>query len=101
MSCRALTQTEYENVKKQFTNPRDKLLYVLTHKTGYRITECLSLTIKDVLKPSIKVARKNMKFKKSGNDLVLTQKALGHSNIETTVKYLNVFQDEINSLILD
>lgn len=180
MSCRPLTDLEYTKVKNALNNPRDYLLFVLGYRTGFRISEILSLEVADVLHSKIKVQRKNMKgktqsrevaihpelasaiasylsirmvendntalfpsrqggsigrhmahqilkkayaasglsgsgyathcmrksfskniYKKSGNDLVLTQKALGHKDIVTTVKYLNVFQDDIDSLILE
>ena len=38
-------------------------------------------------------------YKASGNNLLLTQKALNHSNISTTIKYLNVTKDETYAII--
>ena len=40
-------------------------------------------------------------YNKSGHDLLLVQRALGHSNINTTIRYLPVDQDKLNSIILD
>ncbi len=179
MSCKPLTEEQYKNVKDQLNNPRDYLLFVLGYRTGFRISEILSLKVIDVLHSTIKVSRKNMKgktqsrevaihselanaikaylstikydnttplfesrqggaigrhmahqilkrsyiaagltgsgwathsmrksyakniYKKSNNNLVLLQKALKHKDIVTTVKYLNVFQDEIDALTLE
>jgi site-specific recombinase XerD len=183
--CRALKQNEFKIVAEKFKLLRDKLLFVLGTKSGFRITELLSLKVESVYKDGIlvsrlKVSRKNMKGKitsrevvlhkdtqilikeyissltdvsdamplfkskvgenksisrkhawsilkkaceeagltgqlathtmrktfahnvylQSRNDLVLTQKALGHTTIMNTVKYLEVDQDAIDAAIL-
>lgn len=40
-------------------------------------------------------------YEKSGNDLVLTSKALGHRWIATTMKYLPVNQERLDNIIKD
>jgi integrase len=40
-------------------------------------------------------------YRRTGNDLVLTQKALGHSSILNTVKYLTPQQEAVERAILD
>lgn len=40
-------------------------------------------------------------YEKSNHDLLLVQKALAHSSIMTTVKYLPVNQDKLNRIILE
>lgn len=42
----------------------------------------------------------NKVHKALGSDITKTQKALGHKNINSTVSYLNINQDEINMAIL-
>lgn len=188
MACKPLTQEEQAKVIQVLDNIRDKALFVLGLKTGFRISELLSLTINDVYQANqivarLKVQRKNMKGKVSSrevalhptaiellnsllasykaqgkvleptlplfigmgrnkpigrnrahkmlkaaylkagvtgstgthcmrktfavkvhkalaNDLFKTQKALGHSSILTTVKYLPVEQEELDQAIL-
>lgn len=39
-------------------------------------------------------------YEKSGRDLILTSKALGHANISTTINYLPVNQSKLNAIIL-
>lgn len=40
-------------------------------------------------------------YKSSGNDLIATQMSLGHADITTTIKYLNLKQQIIDDLILN
>lgn len=180
MSCRPLNKIEYAQAKSRLNKLRDKCLLVLGSNTGFRISELLSIKIKDVYKKDrVKVNRNYMKGKiesreiflnkevqecineylssidsidldsplfvsrqgenkpmhrtrahqilkeafqgmggtvashsmrksfaknihaKLGNDIVKTSKALGHSSIITTVKYLNVFDDEINEAVME
>ncbi len=41
----------------------------------------------------------NRLYERLGRDLFKTQKALGHQNVNSTVQYLHVDQDEINAAI--
>lgn len=75
--CRALKDTEYQTVKENLVKARDKLLFILGFRTGFRITELLSLKIKDVLNQNrIKVRRGNMKGKSVSREVVLHTEAL-------------------------
>lgn len=40
-------------------------------------------------------------YKASGNNLLIVQKALGHSSIMSTVKYLSVTQEEVDKIIME
>jgi integrase len=40
-------------------------------------------------------------YKTSGNDLLVTQRALNHSSILTTVRYLDVHKEVVDKIILD
>jgi integrase len=182
--CRSLDTNEIELVKNNLDITRNKLMFVLGLKSGFRITELLSLCIKDVSLDGIpndrvKVSRKSMKgkstsrevllhdevkavikeyvntlgcyspndplfksrqgenkpisrkqawlilkeaykevglkgstgthsarksfarsvYEASGHDIVLTQKAIGHASIVTTIKYLDIKQDEVDEVI--
>jgi site-specific recombinase XerD len=49
--CRALSEAELVQVTQAFTGPdalRNKALFVVGHRTGFRISELLSLTVGDV-----------------------------------------------------
>lgn len=64
--CRALTQNEIQLVTEKLTNPRDRALFVLGVKSGFRISELLSLRVSDVFNSGrvldiARVARKNTK----------------------------------------
>lgn len=183
--ARAFTDTEIELVKSKLNNFRDYVLFVVSLKTGFRISETLSLRVKDVYEygkmcSHATVARINMKgnkssrtvaihpeasenilklinqynlehddylfqsregnnkpissrhawsilkvafrlarlqgkcsthscrksfaqrlYKASGNSLIKTQKGLGHSSISSTISYLSVDDEEIDSIILN
>lgn len=182
--CRNLSNQEVAQVDSYLTRLRDKVLFAFGLATGFRITELLSIRVKDVLQHGkivdrVKVSRSNMKggkwtrevvigpslklsiidliieqdltptdylfksrkgenkaisrvqawtilsdafdrAKMTGSlgthsmrktfagkifsalkfDLVKTQKALGHSSILSTVKYLPVDQEDIDEAIL-
>ena len=189
--CRPLDEEEVEAVLAAFDGPyaaRDRALFLLGVKSGFRISELLSLRLLDVMRAGrlldrVGVARKNMKKKvegrsvllhaqakealqvwieqlrangymtsdtfvfqsrkgrnaamsrvqayrvlqeayeragvagntgthsmrktfannvheKLGRDLLKTQKALGHKNINSTVSYLSFKQEEIDETIL-
>ena len=72
---RPITDEEIEKIKDNFSGQykaRDYALFVLGIKSGFRISEILSLTLKDVfdngrIQDRIYVQRKNMKGKNSKN----------------------------------
>lgn len=182
--CRSLNENEITLVKNNLDILRNKVMFILGVKSGFRITELLSLCIKDVSTDGIsndrvKVSRKSMKgktssrevllhneakqvvkeyldtlgfyspndplfksrqgenkpitrnqawlilkeaykeagiqgstgthsarksfarnvYEASGHDLALTQKAIGHSSVTTTIKYLDIKQDEVDDII--
>lgn len=180
--CRALTQEETEQVLNLLKTHRDKTMFILGMKSGFRISELLTIRVKDVIQNRqvvnrIRVKRGNMKngetrdvalhpmakeyilkliqedklepehylfrsrkgdnkpitrvqawtilkaafnaagmagptgthslrksfakdiFERSGHNLVVTQKALGHSDMGTTVSYVPVDEDEIDKLV--
>jgi len=77
--CRALTDSEIEIMLRSFKGKnalRDKALFIFGIKEGYRISEILSVKVRDVFKgekvlDSITVKRANMKGKLEGRTLVL------------------------------
>ena len=77
--CRPLTEEEVAGVVQSFGGKyaaRDRALFLLGIKTGYRIRELLSLKVKDVyqagrITDTIIVARRNRKCKKTGHSVPL------------------------------
>jgi site-specific recombinase XerD len=78
--CRPLTDAEVARVLErlgQNRHPaRDRALFLLGLKTGFRIRELLSLTLADVLQNGrlvdvVSVARRNMKKKREGRSVPL------------------------------
>jgi len=77
--CRALTPIEVEKVLESFAGEnrlRDRCLFLLGTKSGFRISELLSLTIGDLVQNGqvadrVGVARKYMKLKSEGRCVVL------------------------------
>ncbi len=73
---RPLNDTEVAAVSAAL-KPRDRALFTLGVRTGFRISEILSLNIGDVRLPNgkivdrIEVVRRNMKGKRSGRTVVL------------------------------
>lgn len=64
--CRALTPTEIQLVISKLANPRDRALFILGVKSGFRISELLSLQVKDVFNglrvlDLVRVTRRNTK----------------------------------------
>ena len=82
--CRPLTDEEIEKVKECFEGRyvlRDKALFIVGLKTGYRISELLSLRVRDVLGPKgeiadyVTVERRNVKKKTQGRTVPLHPEA--------------------------
>jgi integrase len=81
--CRALTDDEAKSVSHSFSGryaARDKALFVLGLKTGFRISELLSLTVGDVYQHGqfverVAVKRKHMKGKWQGRSVPLHAEA--------------------------
>lgn len=76
---RPLSQEEIDYVLS-LLNTRDKCLFQLGISTGFRISELLSLTVKDCVqhgqvKDRITVARRNMKGSVSSRTVILSPKA--------------------------
>lgn len=77
---RPLTDLEVAAVSAAL-NVRDRAMFILGVRTGFRIKEILSLKVKDVLRPDgsivdrISVERRNMKGKVSGRSVVLHEDA--------------------------
>jgi len=77
--CRPLTEDEINKITKSFTGKyalRDKALFLLGVKSGFRISELLSLRILDIYQHErfvnkVTVERKNMKKKIEGRTVLL------------------------------
>lgn len=80
IGCRALTDDEVNVVIKTFDSPRDKALFILGVHTGFRISEILSLRVKDVWIDGqatrfVSVERRNTKGSMEGRTLPLHESA--------------------------
>ncbi|HXH09542.1 MAG TPA: tyrosine-type recombinase/integrase [Alphaproteobacteria bacterium] len=83
IGCRPLADEEISAVLAQFggrTALRDRALFVLGIRTGYRISELLSLTVGDVWQHGrvvdrVSVARRHMKGKTQGRTVLLHPEA--------------------------
>lgn len=83
MRCRPLTNEECELISKTFYGKhekRNRALFWLGRATGFRITELLSLRVKDVFQGSkvtdrVSVQRKSMKSKKTSRTVKLHPRA--------------------------
>jgi len=81
--CKPLTDKEIQGILKSFKGKyanRDRCLFILGLKAGFRISELLSLTIGDVLQfgevvDSVTVQRKNMKGKQRSRTVPLHNEA--------------------------
>lgn len=74
--CRSLTDSEVVQVMAKLNTPRDKALFIVGLKTGYRISELLSLTVQDVyshgrIVDRVKVAKRHCKGKSASREVVL------------------------------
>jgi len=182
--CRPLTREESDKVLSLLKTQRDKTLFILGIKSGFRISELLTIRVRDIIQNDqvvnrIKVSRMYMKanrtrevalnpvakeyilelilrdklepnhylfrsrkgdnkpitrvqawyvlkqafntagllgttgthsmrksfgmnvYRALGNDLVATQKALGHSDIGSTIAYLPTDDEEIDKVIVN
>lgn len=80
LGCRPFTDEEVQQLVSSLKNERDKCLFILGIRTGFRISELLSIKVGDVYKDgkvlsSVYVARRNMKGQKAGRSLPLHQDA--------------------------
>lgn len=84
VACRPLSDEEVGRVVESFSGRyalRDKAMFIVGIRTGYRISELLSLRIRDVLRPdgeimdSVTVARRNVKGKTRGRTVPLHPEA--------------------------
>lgn len=78
--CRNLTDTEISQLLSSFKRQRDRTLFTLGFRAGYRITELLSIKIKDVYQfgqvvPKLRVRRGNMKGKNVSREVPLHPEA--------------------------
>ena len=81
--CRPLTDKEVEEIVQSFTgeySKRNKAMFILGVKSGFRISEILSLTIGDVVAKgsiidTVHVKRCNMKKKTEGRTIPLNPAA--------------------------
>ena len=75
-----LSETEIETVIKHLNTPRDKCLFILGINTGFRLSELLSVQVKDVYKNNqvvdrLKIDRCHIKAKTQGRDVPLNRYA--------------------------
>jgi len=81
--CRPLTQDEVKDILESFAGEyaaRDRCLFVLGTLSGFRISEMLSLRVKDVsldgrVLDQVTVQRRNMKGKQQGRTVSLHPRA--------------------------
>jgi len=76
IGARPMEEKEVQSVLSNLKNDRDKCLFILGIKTGYRISELLSLRVQDVVqygvvRDSITVERKSMKGKHNSRTVPL------------------------------
>lgn len=82
MTSRPLTDAEVALVLKSLYNERDRCLFLLGIKTGFRISELLSLTVTDIVdtdstvRNSLTVRRCNMKGSQRSRTVPLHQEAI-------------------------
>jgi integrase len=76
--CKPLTDQEISLMLNSLDNPRDKCLFLLGVKTGFRISELLSIKVQDCLeyneiKQSITVDRRNTKGRVASRTIPINQ----------------------------
>jgi integrase len=74
--AKPLNNEEVESILNNLKGPRNKALFVFGLKTGFRISEILSVRVQDVVQygkitDSITVSRANMKGQKSSRSVVM------------------------------
>jgi len=67
--------------------PAHRLAVSLLYGAGLRLTECLTLRVKDV-----DVVRRRIQLLRNGYDIRTVQELLGHRNVATTMIYTHVLQ---------
>lgn len=77
--CRALSNSEAILIEQTFTNIRDKCLFIFGISVGFRISELLSIRVKDVydgtkVNDRVFLARKATKGKREGRSAILNQR---------------------------
>lgn len=78
IGCKPLNDTEQSLILNSLPNLRDKCLFLLGLKTGFRISELLSIKVKDciqynTIKASITVERRNTKGKVASRTIPLSK----------------------------
>jgi len=78
--CKSLSDTEISLVTSNLTSLRDKALFIVGLKTGFRISELLSLSLDDVYQDNqvvaqVSVAKKSMKGKHKARTVILHPQA--------------------------
>lgn len=78
--CRSLTDAEVALVLPHLPTVRDKCLFILGLRTGFRISELLSLRVSDVyvngaVPDRIRIARRNVKGRTRSRDIALHPEA--------------------------
>lgn len=98
IGSRPLTADEVAKVSDRLS-ARNRMLFVLGLKTGFRVSELLSLTVADVIRPdgeiaeTVAVSRKNMKGKVSGRTVALHHDARRVIDLWRKSCPLDVFDD--------
>lgn len=80
IGCRPLTDEEVELVLSHLDAPRDRCLLILGIRTGFRISELISLTFRDIMEygeiaNQVTVRRSSMKGKHAGRTVPLHPQA--------------------------
>jgi len=100
--CRPLTDTEIREVVDSFYGTyaaRDRALFILGIKSGFRVSELLSLRVKDVVSGDhimdrVTVCRRNMKRKTEGRTVLM------HPDAKAALQeWIDELQDEPDSYI--
>lgn len=77
--CRSLTAPEIFVTLQNLETARDKCLFLLGIHTGFRISELLSITVKDVVRdnevlPYLRISKRNRKGKTKSHTVLLHEK---------------------------
>jgi integrase len=91
MASRPLTDNEVNQVYNNLHTPRNKALFILGIRTGFRISEILSIRVQDVVQfgkvsNSVTVTRANMKGKTNSRSVVL------HLEVKQALEAMGVLQ---------